>query len=134
MVRHPPPFGLYWASFMEKRPMQISTRQLEKATILDVVGKVDIHNTPRFREVLLGALKLEPLVMVNFEGVQYIDSSGIASLLEGFRQSKAQNKRIILFRLGPMVRGVLELTRLTTVFEIYESEEQALQATGAEGR
>lgn len=113
--------------------MKISTRQLEKATILDVEGKVDIHNSPRFRELLLGALKLEPLVMINFERVQYIDSSGIASLLEGYRQCKAQNKRFILFRLGPMARGVLELTRLTTVFEIYESEEQALQAAGADG-
>ena len=114
--------------------MQISTRRFEKATILDVEGKVDIHNTPRFREALLGTFKLEPLVMVNFERVQYIDSSGIATLLEAYRQSKAQNKRFILFRLGPMVRGVLELTRLTTVFEIYESEDQALAAVGAEGR
>jgi anti-sigma B factor antagonist len=113
--------------------MQISTRKFEKATILDLEGKVDIHNSPKFREVLLGTLKLEPVVMVNFERVQYIDSSGIATLLEGYRQSKAQNKRFILFRLGPMVRGVLELTRLTTVFEIHESEEQALQSAGVGG-
>jgi anti-sigma B factor antagonist len=113
--------------------MQISTRKSEKVTILDLAGKVDIHNTPKFREVLLGTLKLEPMVVVNFEGVQYIDSSGIAVLLEGYRQSKSQNKRIILFRLGPMVRGVLELTRLTSVFEIYETEEQALQAATVTG-
>ena len=108
--------------------MQISARKFEKATILDLAGKVDIHNTPKFREVLLGTVKLEPMVLINFKGVQYMDSSGIAILLEGYRQSKSQDKRLILFQLGSMVRGVLELTRLTTVFEIYETEEQALQA------
>jgi anti-sigma B factor antagonist len=113
--------------------MQISTRKFEKATILDLAGKVDIHNTPRFREMLLGTLKLEPMVLVNFEHVQYIDSSGIAVLLEGYRQSKSQNKRVILFHLGQMVRSVLELTRLTSVFEIYETEEQAIQAATISG-
>jgi anti-sigma B factor antagonist len=108
--------------------MKISNRQLEKATILDVEGKIDLRTSPAFRKALMETLNREPLVIVNLLNVSYVDSSGIASMVECFQASKKLQKRILYFGLNPMVRNVLELTHLTRVFEIYDTEEQAQQA------
>jgi anti-sigma B factor antagonist len=108
--------------------MKINERQLGQATVLDLVGKVDLQTSPAFRRVLLAALNGQSLVIVNLKQVDYVDSSGIAILVEAYRASKNLQKRFLLCGLAPMVRNLLELTHLARVFEIYETEEQALQA------
>ena len=109
--------------------MQIATRQAGESTIVDVVGDIDLYNSPEVRKVLLGLLKEKrvPRVVVNLKSVKYIDSSGVASLVEGLKVSRDLRSRFILFGLSPAAREVLELTRLIKVFEVYENEEEALQ-------
>ena len=111
--------------------MEISTRRVEKAITVDVAGKIDIQNSHEFRKALIDTLKLAPVVIVNLQQVPYIDSSGVASLLEAFRESQKLKKRLILYGLSRMARQVLELTKLTKVFEIYETEDQAQRAACA---
>ena len=65
---------------------------------------------------------------INLSEVKYIDSSGIASLLEVLKEARNSEKRLVLFGLTGAVLQVLQLTRLTGVFEIRETEEQALGA------
>lgn len=108
--------------------MQILTRQAENATILDVVGNIDVHNSPEMRKALLENLKRTARLIVNLEKVPYIDTSGVASLVEGLKESRSLKNRLIVTGLSPMARRVFELTQLTSVFEIYENEEQALKA------
>ena len=67
-------------------------------------------------------------MIVNLEKVPYIDSSGIASLVEGLKASQDQKRRLLLAGLSPMARKVLELTNLTRLFEIYENADQALKS------
>jgi anti-sigma B factor antagonist len=116
--------------------MEISTRQTGAATIVDVVGDITLFNSPQIRRVLLDLLKEKRVaqLLVNMKRVPYIDSSGIASLVEGLKVSRDRNSRLALFGLSKMAREVLELTRLTTVFEIHDTEEEAVNAAGpAEG-
>ncbi|HKD08428.1 MAG TPA: STAS domain-containing protein [Bryobacteraceae bacterium] len=110
--------------------MQISARQSQGAVILDVTGDIDLANSPAMRKVLLGEIKEKriPKVFLNLKGVRYIDSSGIASLVEGLKASRDMGSRMILYGLNTTVREVMELSRLQRIFEIYESEEQALSA------
>lgn len=110
--------------------MQISARQSQGAVILDVSGDIDLANSPAMRKVLLGEIKEKriPKVFLNLKGVRYIDSSGIASLVEGLKASRDMGSRMILYGLNTTVREVMELSRLQRIFEIYESEEQALSA------
>src|SRR5258708_28323573 len=108
--------------------MKISTRQSGQTIILDLEGKVDLQTSPVFRKALLEALNLVPIVIVNLRQVQYVDSSGIASMAEGYQHAKKLQKRILLFGLASMVRNVLDLTHLSKIFEIFETEEPALQA------
>jgi anti-sigma B factor antagonist len=110
--------------------VQISTREAGNATVVDVVGDVDLYNSPEVRKVLLETLKEKraPRVIVNLKEVRYIDSSGVASLVEGLKVSRTLNSRFILYGLSPAAREVLELSRLIKVFEVYDTEEQALSA------
>lgn len=108
--------------------MQISERRQTGVTILDVSGRIDLSSSPNVRKALLLELreKHTPRVIMNLTGVNYIDSSGVASLVEGLKLARELNSRFILFGLNPLVREVLQLTHLLTVFEVFDSEEQAL--------
>src|SRR5262245_28149037 len=117
---------------MRSLPVQISTRHLENTTILDVIGDIDLANSPTVRKALLTELREKkiPRVIMNLQGVKYIDSSGIASLVEGLKASRDVQARFILFGLSKSAREVLQLSRLLKLFEIYENEEQALSGEG----
>jgi len=112
--------------------MELSTRQFESATILDVIGDITLYNSPTIRKMLLDLLKGKRVarVIVNLERVRYIDSAGVASLVEGLKMSRDLKSGFALFGLTRTTREVLELTRLIKVFEVYETEEEALRGKG----
>jgi anti-sigma B factor antagonist len=110
--------------------VQISTRRLDKATILDISGDIDLAHSSEVRRVVLVEFreKKTPKVLLNLLEVNYIDSSGVASLVEGLKASRDVGSRMILFGLSPIAHEVLQLSRLLTIFEIYDTEEKALAA------
>ncbi|HXY33040.1 MAG TPA: STAS domain-containing protein [Planctomycetaceae bacterium] len=112
--------------------MELSTRQIETATILDVIGDITLYNSPTIRKMLLDLLKSKrvPRLIVNLAKVKYIDSAGVASLVEGLKLSRDLKSGFALYGLSKTTREVLELTRLIKVFEVYETEEDALRGKG----
>jgi anti-sigma B factor antagonist len=108
--------------------VQIATRAVEGGTILDITGDIDLAHSPAMRKALLLELKEKKMrkVFLNLKDVRYIDSSGIASLVEGLKASREMSSRLILYALNKTVREVMELSRLQKLFEIFETEEQAL--------
>jgi anti-sigma B factor antagonist len=108
--------------------VQISARRNDRTTIFDVSGDIDFANSPEVRQSLLREIRESriPRVVVNLSGVHYIDSSGVASLVESLKASRDLGSRFILFGLSTAAREVLQLSRLLKVFEIYDSEEEAL--------
>jgi anti-sigma B factor antagonist len=110
--------------------VQIIVRVAEGGMILDVSGDIDLAHSPMMRKALLGEIKEKrtPKVFLNLKNVRYIDSSGIASLVEGLKASRDLGSRLILYGLSTSVREVMQLSRLQKIFEIYESEDQALSS------
>lgn len=108
--------------------MQIAARLATGGTILDITGDIDLAHSPAMRKALLQEIKEKKTakVFLNLEKVRYIDSSGIASLVEGLKASRDMGSRLILYGLSKTVREVMELSRLQKIFEIHESEAQAL--------
>jgi len=108
--------------------VQIEARVAIGGTILDITGDIDLAHSPAMRRALLQEIKEKrtPKVFLNLEKVRYIDSSGIASLVEGLKASRDQGSRLILYGLSKTVREVMELSRLQKIFEIHDSEAQAL--------
>lgn len=109
-----------------QRTMGVSTRSVGDITIVDLVGQIDLGSSPALRKTLLNSLKTTNHLAINLGGVSYIDSSGIASLVEVLQEAQNAKKRLVLFGVGGAVFQVLQLTRLTGVFEIAQTEEQVL--------
>lgn len=109
--------------------MKISTRQDGSATIVDVTGDITLQNSPEVRKVVLDLFrqKHSPRVVVNMTAVRWIDSAGVASLIEGLKLARELKSGFALFGLTPTAREVLALTKLLNVFEIYATEEEALR-------
>ena len=108
--------------------MKTATRIQPGSTIIDVTGDIDMGTSPGFRKTLMDSLKSAPRLIVNLRDVRYVDSSGIASLVEVLKEARGTGKRLVLYGLNKAVREVMQLTRLSKVFEIRETEEEALQA------
>jgi anti-sigma B factor antagonist len=111
--------------------MKVHVRSLDKISVIDGTGDVDLYSSPLLRDALLAEIKADgPSVLVNMSGVTYIDSSGIATLVEGLQLSRQTKTRFGLFGLRPNARSVLELARLNKVFVIFENEVEALEKIG----
>lgn len=112
--------------------MELTTRQVASATVVDVVGDITLYNSPSVRKTLLDLLKTKraPRVVVNLQQVRYIDSAGVASLVEALKTSRDLKSGFALYGLTKTTREVLELTRLIKVFEVYDTEEEALRGKG----
>lgn len=85
---------------------------------LFVRGDVDLSNSSQLRKTILSALKTSPLVKVDLVDVTYIDSSGIAALVEGLQYANSHDKTFTLTKLSEQVRSIIELARLDQVFTI----------------
>jgi anti-sigma B factor antagonist len=110
--------------------VKISARQIAQGTIFDVSGDIDMSNSLEVRKALLSEFRGNKAsrVLLNLTGVRYIDSSGVASLVEGLKASRESGSRFVLFGLSSSAREVLKISRLLKLFEIYDDEEQALSA------
>jgi len=108
--------------------VQISARRHDKTTIFDLSGDIDFANSPVVRDSVLREIRESrtPRVLVNLSQVRYMDSSGVASLVEGLKASRDLGSRFILVGLSTSTRDVLQLSRLIKVFEVYDNEEQAM--------
>ena len=111
-------------------PIKVSSRREGAVTILDLVGDITLFNSPEIRKTLLSLLRDQrvPQLLVNMTDVKYVDSSGIASLVEGLKVSREHSARFALYGLSKPAKTVLELTHLLRVFEVYENEKEALAA------
>jgi anti-sigma B factor antagonist len=110
--------------------VQISTRRMDKTAILDISGDIDLAHSTEVRRAVLQEFreKHTPRVILNLRDVNYIDSSGVASLVEGLKAARDVGSRLILFGLSPIAHEVLQLSRLLKIFEIYDTEAMALDA------
>lgn len=108
--------------------MEINVLHTPSGSSVQVSGDVDKSSSPRLREAILELLteRSEARVVVNLERVTYIDSSGIASLVEGLQSARKCKARFGLACLKEGPRHALELTRLLDVFEVYATEADAL--------
>lgn len=93
--------------------------------VVRVRGDVDLRSSPRLREVLLGAVRqLEGRLLVDLSGVEYMDSSGVGTLVFVKREVERAGGRLVLLGLRPRVRSVLEITHLEKFFTIARSVDE----------
>lgn len=100
--------------------MSVASINEEQGKILIALkGDIDLENAGEVRKVLLTHLKQKKDLLIDLSAVTYIDSSGIASLVEGLQMARKQKNDLSLVCVSTRAWRVLELARLDKVFTIY---------------
>lgn len=108
--------------------MQIKEKKINQADVLELFGEIDINNSPEFRKVFDRLIKEDrKKILLNFSQISYIDSSGLATLVEMLQRLKRIGGILRLCNLSEKVKGLFEITKLDKLFSIFASEEEALK-------
>lgn len=108
--------------------LSISTRQLDGVTVLDLSGRITLgEGSVQLRDAIRDLIsKGVKNILLNLGDVNYIDSSGLGELVSAFTTAKNQNADVKLLNLTKKVKDVLQVTKLYTVFDIYDDEASAI--------
>lgn len=96
--------------------------------IVRLIGEIDLETSPLARKILLDTVEKSEKFLIDMKSVTYIDSSGIATLVEAFQRAKKKGGQVTFVCLNPAVIRVLALARLDTVFTIHTDVESAIHA------
>jgi anti-sigma B factor antagonist len=120
-----------WDGHLFKVPMRIEKTTTPAATVLRISGEIDLHTTPALRaELLACSAERIPCLLLDFTEVDYIDSGGLAALIEYSKETATFGGRFALFGVRPKVFAVFELVRLDKFFTIAPDESQAFARLG----
>ena len=109
--------------------MKITERTVSDVVILAVAGRLDLTSVPNLRSELLarlGEAEKGSILVIDLLGVPFMDSSGIATLIEGRKISLERGLSLRLFGLGEQVQQLFELAGLAPAFEIFADEAAAI--------
>ena len=112
--------------------IDISVEHHSDVAVVKVAGEVDLYSSPELRQAVLTEAEGRPSkLIVDLTGVQYMDSSGVATLVEGLQKLERGGGELVLCGLNDMVQEVFKLTRLDSVFQILPNLEEALAEESA---
>ena len=112
--------------------MDISSRTKGEIVILDISGEIDLYNAPEIKDIINKLIEQKKYnVIINLKEVTYIDSSGIGALISSLSNLKKYQGGLKIINVFASVKKVFELTKLTSFFEIYDSEDEALASYGS---
>jgi anti-sigma B factor antagonist len=109
--------------------VKISVREVGAAKVVEIEGEVDLSTSPALRRTLLETLPTGGKLALNLGSIRYIDSSGIATLVEVLNRSQRLKKEFVLFGLSPAVQEVFRLTHVVRIFQVFQTEQEALGTT-----
>jgi anti-sigma B factor antagonist len=102
-------------------------RWVNSTAIVDAAGEIDLNVSADFQQQLLALLDKRPQrIIINLAGVDYMDSSGVASLVKLLSRIRKAGATLYLVGMTERVRSVFEITRLDSVFDIRAAENEVL--------
>ena len=110
--------------------LNINERQAGDVTVLDMSGKITIgEGSVALRTAIRRLLEEgKKRILLNLAGVSYIDSSGIGELVSSFTAINKEGGQLKLLNLTQKIQDLLTITKLLTVFDVYDSEADALNS------
>ena len=111
-----------------KLTLEVQTRQADSgATVIAPTGRLDVAGAPALKEAVAEVVKDgRQHVVIDMEGVSFVDSTGLGSVIAALKQVRGSQGELRLAAPNQQVRVVLELTTLDRVFPYYETVEEAL--------
>ena len=108
--------------------LKIASRDVNGVKVLDLSGQIVLgEGSVQLREAVRGLIgKGTKKILLNMGDVDYIDSAGLGELVSAFTSAKNQQAEVKLLKLTRKVQGLLQLTKLYTVFDIKDDEASAI--------
>lgn len=108
--------------------VEIITEKISAGMVVKLIGDVDMNTSPDVRTSIAEVFKTggSKALLINLSGVRYMDSSGIATLVETMQNCMKQGMKLRLVEPSPSVRDVFELARLSSIFQIFPNMNDAL--------
>ena len=103
--------------------MKYPVKEFDEYIVVSLNGEVDLSCSPQAREQILKELKKGKKLLIDLSEVEYIDSSGVASLVEGFQVARSHDQKFALVGVSKAAMQVLQLARLDKVFTIVDNVE-----------
>jgi len=112
--------------------VKLTTRQVGDVTVIDAVGRITLGDGASiFRDTIRDLSSTgHKKMLLNLAEVSYIDSSGIGEMVSGFTTVSNQGGQVKLLNLTKRVKDLLQITKLYTVFEVFEDETAAVRSFG----
>ena len=111
------------------RALTLNVRNDNDITIVDIEGRFDAVSAPQVKADLHQLIEDgKTRLIVNLARMSFVDSAGLGVLVSGLRRAAAEGGDLRLAEVPEFCRSIFELTRLTRVFDVSESESQAKQA------
>jgi anti-sigma B factor antagonist len=109
--------------------IKIETRELAKDThAVEVQGEIDVYTSPKVKEIVTELIdKGNNHLVINLEGVRYIDSTGLGVLIGALKKVREKEGSINLVCNNPQIKKIFNITGLVKIFGIYKNEEEALK-------
>ena len=108
--------------------MKVTHRLLEGVAVVDVEGDVDMYTSPRLRDVLAQfTSRRTRRIVVNLKSVEFMDSSGIATLVQAYKEMRPFEGEVRLAAPAGNVLRVLKLSNLTALFPVFDTVEEAVK-------
>ena len=110
--------------------MEILQRREGSVVILDIFGAISLGESKEKFALVMDELLSESgtNVLVNFSGINYVDSTGIGELVGYLNKFVEKNRQLKILKPHERVLKLLQITKLDSMFEIYNDEQQALQS------
>lgn len=104
----------------------IDVREVGSHAVVDVKGEIDVYTAPKLREKLIELVSEGSYnVIVNLEGVDFLDSTGLGVLVGALKRVKAHDGSLSLICSQDKILKIFKITGLTKVFAIHSSEQEA---------
>jgi anti-sigma B factor antagonist len=113
--------------------MQIDERVVGDVTILDLKGKMTLGEGDELLKERINALvgQGRKKLVLNLEGVPYIDSAGLGEIVRTYTTVSRQGGKLKLLNLTKRIQDLLSITKLLTVFETFDTEQDAIRSFAA---
>lgn len=109
--------------------MQIQMEEKNGIAVFELEGDIDINTSPEVKKSFDGIIKAKKnKLVINLQGVNYVDSSGLATLVEILKNLRSYGGKLKLINLSSKVKGLFEITKLDKLFDIRSDEEEALSS------
>lgn len=108
--------------------MKVRQEKINDIVVCVPEGEININTSPELRKIFEGIIKNnDKKVLINFTAVSYIDSSGLATLIEMLQRLKGIGGRMRFSNIDQKIKNLFEITKLSKLFDIFDTQDSAVR-------